>query len=114
LYIDELDQALDAEVGERQDAVFSGVIDQTHRLRFPSRRRRPQPVFVFAELLGDAGDIADNPLRAAAERFGAKLALSIRSGTQIVPLKMPRSETDRRLTRAVSNDAPVLPRAGRR
>ena len=51
----------------------------------------PQPVFVFAELLGDAGDIADNPLRAAAERFGAKLyALHSGRGTQIIPLKMRR------------------------
>jgi hypothetical protein len=54
---DELDQVLDAEVGEGQDAVFSDPIDQNDAildLHFIGDVR--QPVFVFAEILGDAID----------------------------------------------------------
>ena len=57
MHFDELDQVLDAEVGERQDAVFSDPVDPNDAildLHFIGDVR--QPVFVFAEILGDAID----------------------------------------------------------
>ena len=53
---DELDQVFDTEVGERLDTVFSDAIDPDDAvldLHFVGDV--PQPVFVFAEVLGDLG-----------------------------------------------------------
>ena len=48
MHFDELDQALNAEVGERQEAVFSDAVDPD------------DTVFdFFAELLGNAGNSGD-------------------------------------------------------
>jgi hypothetical protein len=48
VHLDEFDQALNAEVGERQDAVFSDAVDPD------------DTVFdFFAELLGNAGNSGD-------------------------------------------------------
>ena len=57
MHFDELDQVLDAEVGERQDAVFSDPVDPNDAiLDFHFIGDVRQPVFVFAEILGDAID----------------------------------------------------------
>lgn len=58
--LDKLDQVLDSEVGERWDAVFSVAIDPDHAvldLHFDGDV--PQPIFVFAEVLGDLGNGGD-------------------------------------------------------
>ena len=48
--LDEFDQALNAEFGERQDAVFSDAIDPDDTVfDFYLAGDVPQPVFVFAE-----------------------------------------------------------------
>jgi Mn2+/Fe2+ NRAMP family transporter len=50
-------QALNAEVGERQEAVFSDAIDPDDTvLDFDLAGDIPQPIFVFVELFGNAGD----------------------------------------------------------
>src|SRR5437868_10588868 len=55
VHLDEFDQALNAEVGERQDAVFSDARDLDDAvLDFHLAGDVPQPVFVFTELLDDA------------------------------------------------------------
>ena len=63
MHFDELDQALNAEVGERQDAVFADAIDPDNTvLDFHRAGDVPQPILVFAELFGDAiegGDVMD-------------------------------------------------------
>ena len=60
MHFDELDQVLDAEVGERQDAVFSDAIDPDDAiLDFHFIGNVPQPILVFAEVLGDASDGGD-------------------------------------------------------
>src|SRR5436190_8251622 len=60
VHLDEFDHALNAEVGERQDAVFSDAIDPDDAvLDFHLAGDVPQPVFVFTELLGDAIDGRD-------------------------------------------------------
>jgi hypothetical protein len=63
VHFDELEQALDAEVGERQDAVFADAIDPDDAvLYFHFVGDVPQPIHVFAELFGDAidgGDVMD-------------------------------------------------------
>jgi hypothetical protein len=52
---DELHQGPDAEVGERQDAVFSDAIDPDAAvLGVHFIGAAPKPVRVFAEILGDA------------------------------------------------------------
>jgi hypothetical protein len=51
VHLDELDQVLDAEVGERQDAVFSDPVDPDDAiLDFHFIGDVRQPVFVFAEI----------------------------------------------------------------
>lgn len=57
---DEIDQVFDAEVGEGLDAVFSDAIDPDDAvfdLHFIGDV--PQPVLIFAEVLGDAIDCGD-------------------------------------------------------
>ena len=60
--LDELDEAFDAEVGERLDAVFANAKDPDWlRPRSPSLAVS-QPIFVFAEAprdLGDGGEVMD-------------------------------------------------------
>src|SRR2546426_5746913 len=57
---DELHQGLDAEVGERHDAVFADAIDPDDAvLRIHSIGDIPQPVLVFTEILCDATDRGD-------------------------------------------------------
>jgi hypothetical protein len=56
VHLDEFDQAFNAEVGERQDAVFSDAIDPDDTvLDFHLAGDIPQPILVFAELFGNAG-----------------------------------------------------------
>ncbi len=58
--IRQFDQALNAEVGERQDAVFSDAVDPDDTVfDFHLAGDVPQPILVFAELLGNAGDSGD-------------------------------------------------------
>ena len=60
MHFDELDQALNAEVGERQDAFIADAIDPDDAvldLHFVGDV--PQPILVLAELFGDAGDRGD-------------------------------------------------------
>jgi hypothetical protein len=60
VHLDEFGQALNAEVGERQDAVFSDAIDPDDTvLDFHLAGDVPQPILVFAELFGNAGDSGD-------------------------------------------------------
>jgi len=60
VHLDEFDQALDAEVGERHDAVISDAIDPDDTvLDFHLAGDVPQPILVFAELFGNAGDRSD-------------------------------------------------------
>ena len=60
VHLDELDQVLDAEVGERHDAVFSNAIDPDAAvLGVHFAGDVGQPVFVFAEVLGDEIDGGD-------------------------------------------------------
>ena len=60
MHLDELDQALNAEVGERQDSVFSDAIDPDDTvLDFHFIGDVPQPILVFSEILGDLGDSRD-------------------------------------------------------
>jgi hypothetical protein len=60
VHFDELGQVLDAEVGERQDAVFSDPVDPDNAvLDFHFIGDVRQPVFAFAEVLGDAMDGGD-------------------------------------------------------
>lgn len=60
VHLDEFDQALNAEVGERQDAVFSDAVDPDDTvLDFHLAGDVPQPILVFAELLGNAGHSGD-------------------------------------------------------
>ncbi len=51
---------LNAEVGERQDAVFSDTVDPDDTVfDFHLAGGVPQPILVFTELLGNAGDSGD-------------------------------------------------------
>ena len=60
VHLDEFDQALNAEVGERQDAVFSDAVDPDDTVfDFHLAGDVPQPILVLAELLGNAGDSGD-------------------------------------------------------
>jgi len=60
MHFDELDQTLNTEVGERQDTVFADAIDPDDTvLDFHFVGNVPQPILVFAELFGDAGDSGD-------------------------------------------------------
>ena len=60
MHLDELDQALNSEVGERQDAVFADAIDPDDAvLDFHLIGDVPQPILVFSEILGDLGDGGD-------------------------------------------------------
>ena len=63
VHFDQLDEVLDAEVGERHDAVFSDPVDPDDPiLDFHFIGDVRQPVFAFAEVLGDAmdgGDVMD-------------------------------------------------------
>ena len=63
VHFDQLDEVLDAEVGERHDAVFSDPVDPDDPiLDFHFIGDVCQPVFVFAKVLGDAmdgGDVMD-------------------------------------------------------
>ena len=53
---DQLDEVFDSEVSERLDAVFSDAINPDDAvLDFHFVRDVPQPIFVFAEVLGDLG-----------------------------------------------------------
>ena len=52
MHLGELDQVLDSEVGERQDAVFSDAIDPDDTvLDFHFIGDVPQPILVFFEIL---------------------------------------------------------------
>ena len=52
-----LDQALNSEVGERQDPVFSDAIDPDDTVfDFHFIGDVPQPILVFSEIPGDLGD----------------------------------------------------------
>ena len=52
VHLDEFDQALNAEVGERQDAVFSDAVDPDDTVfDFHLAGDVPQPILVFTELL---------------------------------------------------------------
>ena len=63
MHFDELDQVLDAEVGERQDAVFSDPVDPDDTiLDFHFICDVMQPVLILTEVFGDAsygGDVMD-------------------------------------------------------
>ena len=60
VHFDQLDEVLDAEVGERHDAVFSDPLDPDHPiLDFHFIGDVRQPVFAFAEVLGDTMDGGD-------------------------------------------------------
>ena len=60
MHFDELDQTLNTEVGERQDAVFADAIDPDDAvLDFHFVGNVRQPILVFAELFCDAGDSGD-------------------------------------------------------
>ena len=60
VHLNELDEAVDAEVSERLDAVFSDAIDPDDAvLDLHLVGDVPQPIFVFAEVLGDLGDGGD-------------------------------------------------------
>ena len=57
VHLDELDQALNSEIGERQDPVFSDAIDPDDTvLDFHFIGDVPQPILVFSEIPGDLGD----------------------------------------------------------
>jgi hypothetical protein len=60
IHLDQLDEVFDAEVGERHDAVFSDPVDPDNPiLDFHFIGDVRQPVFAFAEILGDAMDGGD-------------------------------------------------------
>ena len=60
VHLDELDQALNSEVGERQDPVFSDAIDPDDIVfDFHFIGDVPQPILVFSEIPGDLGDGRD-------------------------------------------------------
>src|SRR6476660_1791375 len=60
VHLDELDQALNSEVGERQDPVFSDAIDPDDTvLDFHFIGDVPPPILVFFEIPGDLGDRRD-------------------------------------------------------
>ena len=57
---DELDQVFDSEAGERLDAIFSDALDPDDAvLDLHFAGDIPQPVLVFAEVLGDTSDGSD-------------------------------------------------------
>lgn len=57
---DEFDEGLDSEVGERHDGVVTGAVDPDDAvLDVHFVGDLVQPIFVFAEVLGDAGDGGD-------------------------------------------------------
>ena len=54
VHLDEIDETLDAEVGESQDAVFADTVDlDDSALGLHFCGDIEQPIFVFAKLLGD-------------------------------------------------------------
>ena len=56
MHLDELDQVLNSEVGERQDPVFSDAIDPDDTvLDFHFIGDVAQPILVFAEILWRPG-----------------------------------------------------------
>ena len=63
MHLDELDQTLNAKVGEGQDGLLSDAVDPDDTvLDFHFVGNVVQPILVFAELLGDAidgGDVMD-------------------------------------------------------
>jgi hypothetical protein len=60
VHFDEIDQALDSEVGKRLNAVFADPIDPDHAVfGFHLHGDVEEPVLVFAEILGDAADRGD-------------------------------------------------------
>ena len=60
MQFDELDQVLNAEVGERQDPVFSDAIDPNDTvLDFHFVGDIPEPILIFSEILGDFGNGLD-------------------------------------------------------
>ena len=64
VHLDEFDQALNAEVGERQDADFSDAVDPDDTVfDFHLAGDVPQPILVFAELLGSQRILARSPRR---------------------------------------------------
>ena len=59
MHLDELDQALNSEVGERQDPVFDAMDPDDTVLDFHFIGDVPQPILVFSEISGDLGDGRD-------------------------------------------------------